>query len=160
MWQGDVLGATLREVFGKRKDANANSRTSAGETITNLPSGEPWAENGDGRERGAETGQALTLATMCACGHTRRDHRGLHIDVTGSCLKCDCEEFARDDAPSESHEQTMQRIRTALDRVEGLQQAVARLRAHASEATLDPDDHQRPPVDQTSRHDGRGTHSS
>ncbi len=157
MWQSDVLGATLRGVFGKRKDADANSRTSEGGPITELPSGEPWAENGDGRERGAETGQALTLATRCACGHTRRDHRGLRIDVTGSCLECDCEEFARDDAPSESHEQTMQRIWTALDRVEGLQQAAARLRAHASEARLDPDDGQRPPVDQTGRHDGRGT---
>jgi len=111
-----------------------------GDPTTGLPSDEPWVENGNGREQGAQTEPALTLATMCACGHTRRDHRGLRIDLTGSCLECDCEQFTRDDASSGSSEQTMRRIRAALDRVERLQQAAARLHAQASEAAPDPDD--------------------
>lgn len=140
MWQSDVFGATLRRMFGKHKDVNTNVRASAGDLTTDLPGDEPSAQNGDGREQGTQTGRGLTLATMCACGHTRRDHRGLRIDLTGSCLECDCEEFARGDASSESNEQTMRRIQTALERVERLQQAAARLHAQASEAALDPDD--------------------
>ncbi len=140
MWQSDVCGATLRRMFGKRKDVNTDTRASVGDPTTDLADVQASAQNGNGREQGADTGRALTLATMCTCGHTRRDHRGLRIDLTGSCLECDCEEFARDDASSESSEQTMRRIQTALERVERLQQAVARLHAQASEAALDPDD--------------------
>jgi hypothetical protein len=140
MWQSDVLGATLRRMFGKRKDVNTDARASVGGPITGLAGGEPQAQNGNGPEQGAHTGQALTLTTMCACGHTRRDHRGLRIDLTGSCLECDCEEFARDGTSSESDEQMMRRIRAALERVERLQQAAARLHAQASEAALDPDE--------------------
>ncbi|MGP0101244.1 MAG: hypothetical protein ACLPUT_06460 [Solirubrobacteraceae bacterium] len=95
------------------------------------PTEEPPAEGRIARERATEAQETLTLETPCACGHTRRDHRGLRIEVAGSCLECECEEFRSGGETPDSHEQTMKRIRTALDRVERLQEIAARLRAHA-----------------------------
>jgi hypothetical protein len=73
--------------------------------------------------------EALTLGTMCACGHERRDHRGLYMQATGPCLECGCEEFMRASAPPDLHRQEMDKIRAALDQLERLQAVVARLRA-------------------------------
>ena len=74
--------------------------------------------------------EALTLSTMCACGHERRDHRGLYIEAAGPCLECRCEEFVRG-APlaPELDEREMDRIRAAFGQLQRLQGVVARLRA-------------------------------
>jgi hypothetical protein len=75
--------------------------------------------------RGAQT---PTLSTMCACGHRRKDHHGLRIEAKGSCLECECQEFR---PPRGAHEQDdqVEKIRAALDQIEGVQAIVARLRA-------------------------------
>lgn len=64
---------------------------------------------------------ALTLSTMCACGHVRKDHRGMRIEVRGPCLECDCGEFR-------PVSETLERLRALLARVERLQETTARLR--------------------------------
>jgi hypothetical protein len=76
---------------------------------------------------------ALTLATRCACGHARRDHRGLRMEVAGPCLECGCEEFRRAPDSPESDEQVMRRVRAGIERVERLQQMVAQLRARSND---------------------------
>jgi hypothetical protein len=134
-------------MLGKRKDAHTTTGFSEQRTTaTAEPLGmAATAENGIAREQPAETAEPLTLGTSCACGHARRDHRGLRIEVTGPCLECDCEEFAREAVPSESSEleaaesseQTMARIRSALERVERMQQTIAALRARAGSGPQD-----------------------
>jgi hypothetical protein len=69
---------------------------------------------------------ALTLSTMCCCGHPRKEHRGLRMEVAGPCLECGCDAFARAGLKPEPSEQTM--INARLDQVERLQRIVARLR--------------------------------
>jgi hypothetical protein len=91
------------------------------------PAVEMAAGERSAREGATQTQEALTLSTMCACGHTRRDHHGLRIEVTGPCLECDCEEFARADETPESRERMMDRIRAGLEQVERLQEIVAGL---------------------------------
>jgi hypothetical protein len=85
----------------------------------------------------AQPGHSLELSAICACGHARRDHRGLRIEVTGPCLECACEAFrpAHDAAPTS--EQIIQRVRAGIDRVERLQESVGALSAQVSEETLD-----------------------
>ncbi len=61
------------------------------------------------------------------------------MEVTGPCLECDCEEFGRGGEAPGSHEQTMERIQAGLERVERMQEAVARLRAHANGGALNPE---------------------
>ena len=103
-------------------------------TAESRPTADASAEDGLASERAPDARQALTLTTPCACGHTRRDHRGLRIEVMGSCLECGCEEFRIAEESPDSHEswgsrdQTMRRIRTALERVERLQEMATRLR--------------------------------
>lgn len=72
--------------------------------------------------------QTPTLSTMCACGHKRKDHRGLSIETKGSCLACACEEFRPPRGAHEPDEQ-VEKIRAALDQIESAQALVARLRA-------------------------------
>jgi hypothetical protein len=79
-------------------------------------------------EQDAHAQNTVTLGTRCACGHPRKDHRGLSIDVKGACLECGCEEFTPPCA-AESKDQMMTNVRAALDQVEGLQAIVASLRA-------------------------------
>lgn len=81
------------------------------------------------REQAVGSEEQLTLATMCACGHTRKDHRGLRMEVTGPCLECDCEEFRRARAPSRSHEQMPNEIHAALDQLQSAREILASLRA-------------------------------
>jgi hypothetical protein len=118
-------------MFEKRRAAKAKAQLD--EELTRLaeepPAEEPPAERFARRKRDVPAQEALTLSTMCACGHTRRDHRGLRIEVTGRCWECDCEEFRRASETPESREQMMERIRAALARVERLQETVVGLRA-------------------------------
>jgi hypothetical protein len=75
--------------------------------------------------------ERLTLGTLCACGHERRDHRGLQMQARGPCLECRCDEFARvaaARAPA-APEREMERIRAAFERLERLRAAVTRLQA-------------------------------
>jgi hypothetical protein len=80
-------------------------------------------------ENAAGAQETLTLSTMCACGHSRKDHRGLSIEAKGCCLECGCEEFGPLAAAPESHDATMETIPAALEQVEDLQAIVASLRA-------------------------------
>jgi hypothetical protein len=82
------------------------------------------------REGAAQAHDPLTLDTMCACGHTRKYHRGLRMEAIGPCLECGCEKFRRVASPS--HDQLVQRVRAALDRVEHMHEIVASLRAELS----------------------------
>lgn len=68
------------------------------------------------------TNGSLTLSTLCTCGHPRKDHRGLRMDVRGACLTCECDEF---DMVSD----TLERLRAALAQAERLQETAALLRA-------------------------------
>ncbi|MCW2970042.1 MAG: hypothetical protein JWO23_1169 [Solirubrobacterales bacterium] len=86
-------------------------------------------------EQAALAHEALTLSTACACGHTRKDHCGLRIEVNGRCLQCDCGEFARAPVVSESPEQVMEQIRARLDEVDRLRESVAGLCAELSHET-------------------------
>jgi hypothetical protein len=77
----------------------------------------------------AESGaQTATLSTICACGHKRNDHYGLRIEAKGSCLECECREFRPPRAAQEPADQ-VEKIRVALDQIEGAQAIVSRLRA-------------------------------
>jgi hypothetical protein len=90
---------------------------------------EPAAgDEGLAREQALEPGDPLTLATMCACGHGRKDHRGLHMEAKGPCLQCDCQEFTRERAQPRSHEQ-MTDVRAALGQVQQAREILASLRA-------------------------------
>jgi len=113
-------------VFEKRRAAKAKAQLD--EEPTGLAK-EPLAEWFVRRKGDVPAQEALILSTMCACGHTRRDHTGLQMDVKGRCLECDCEEFRRASETPESHEQMMERVRAALARVERLQEAAVGLRA-------------------------------
>jgi len=86
------------------------------------------------REQAVGSADPLTLATMCECGHTRKDHRGLRMEATGPCLECDCEEFRRARARSRSHEQMSNEIHDALDQLHSAREILAGLRALLSNA--------------------------
>jgi hypothetical protein len=75
------------------------------------------------------TRDRLTLGTLCACGHERRDHRGMQMEARGPCLECRCDEFiplaaARAHVPPE---QEIERISAAFEQLERLQAAVTEL---------------------------------
>jgi hypothetical protein len=56
----------------------------------------------DRAERDADTDRTRrrALASSCVCGHTRRAHTGLRMEVNGRCLECECREFqAPQDVP-------------------------------------------------------------
>jgi hypothetical protein len=76
-----------------------------------------------------QRGPGRTLETICVCAHTRRDHRGMRIEVNGSCLECDCQEFDPLEDAAESQEETMARVRAVIARVDRIQAMVARLGA-------------------------------
>jgi len=72
---------------------------------------------------------AIALKLLCACGHPRRDHRGLRLEISGNCLECSCQGFVPADGTVESDEQLLDRIRAALDRATRIEQIVADLRS-------------------------------
>jgi len=81
-------------------------------------------EAGDARpcdEQSPPGDGTLTLSTSCDCGHPRKDHRGLRMEVCGACLECECEEFRPAD-------DTLGTLRGMLARVERLQETAASLR--------------------------------
>jgi hypothetical protein len=81
------------------------------------------------REQTVPAEGPLTLATSCACGHTRKDHQGLRMEATGRCLECSCEGFRRARADPQSREQMTDEIHAALDQLHGAREILASLRA-------------------------------
>lgn len=119
-------------MFGKRRAANARARRDeelADRWARELPlSGPPPKERFACNEN--RPGQReRTLDTMRGCGHTRRDHTGLRMDVDGRCLECDCAEFREASETPEVRREMMQRIRAAIAQVERMQEICGRLRA-------------------------------
>jgi hypothetical protein len=72
---------------------------------------------------------ALALDSACACGHTRLDHTGLRMEVIGRCLQCACQEFECAAQPTDDDEETMARIRAAIEKAERMQRVAAELLA-------------------------------
>jgi len=70
----------------------------------------------------------ITLDSSCACGHTRRAHRGLRMDVKGPCLDCECQEFGQP-GTGKTDEETIARINTAIEHVERMIAAARAVRA-------------------------------
>jgi hypothetical protein len=71
----------------------------------------------------------LTLESPCACGHTRLDHTGLRLEVSGRCLQCTCRRFSRAGDPPDTDEATIARIRAAIEKAERMQRVAAELLA-------------------------------
>src|SRR5207237_10755192 len=63
-----------------------------------------------------------TLDTMCACGHTRRDHTGPRMEVDGHCLECECRTFSPAGERQNASEEMIVRMQAAIARVERLQE--------------------------------------
>jgi hypothetical protein len=125
-------------MFDKRKDAKVKPHENKQFTMPAVGhiAEPPSAHEPVAHEEAVRAQESLTLSTMCACGHTRRDHRGLRIEASGPCLECNCGEFTRvADAP-ESHEQMIDRLHAGLDRVERLQEIVAALGSQVSHEVL------------------------
>ena len=74
-----------------------------------------------------------TLDTMCACGHTRRDHTGPRMEVDGRCRECDCDKFTEVNA-AQADDELLQRMRAMVARVERMQRLAIGLRAGWSPA--------------------------
>jgi hypothetical protein len=72
---------------------------------------------------------AIALNLLCLCGHTRRDHYGLRMEISGKCLECGCQGFAPGGGAAESDEQVRKRVRAALERARHLEEVIARLPA-------------------------------
>lgn len=120
-------------MLGKRRAANAKTRRReelADRCARELsPSALPLDER-FARKKDRPAPRERTLDTMCACGHTRRDHTGLRMDVDGRCLECDCAEFRQaSETPGLYAETTMQRMRATIAQVERMQEICDRLRA-------------------------------
>lgn len=94
--------------------------------------GEPLELEISTAETAANGHDVITLDSSCACGHTRRAHRGLHMDAKGPCLDCECQEFGHA-WTGETDEETIARINTAIAHVD-------RLIAAAQGFRTDPDE--------------------
>ena len=119
-------------MFGKRRAANAKARRHeelADHWAPELPLGGLPPDVRSARKENLPAQKERTLDTMCACGHTRRDHTGLRMDVDGRCLECDCAEFREASETPELHVEMMQRIRAAIAQVERMHEICGRLRA-------------------------------
>ncbi|MGO9490265.1 MAG: hypothetical protein ACLQBB_14730 [Solirubrobacteraceae bacterium] len=97
---------------------------------------ESSAEERIGSADGTPGQETLTLNTTCTCGHMRRDHQGLRMEVAGPCLECGCGEFRRASRAPESNDHIIERIRAGLDQVEHLQEIVAGLHPQAGDEVL------------------------
>jgi len=69
-----------------------------------------------------------TLDTMCSCGHTRRDHTGLRIEIDGRCLECGCRAFTAAGEDQNASEEMIERMQAAIARVERIQELAEGLR--------------------------------
>jgi len=125
-------------VFERRKAVKAKTRRAEEPTgaTEERPAEERLAEEHLAGQEVVDAREVLTLSTMCVCGHTRRDHTGLRMEVNGRCLECGCEVFRRAGEVPGSYEQMTERIRAALDQVERLQETVAGSRARVSDEGL------------------------
>jgi hypothetical protein len=83
-----------------------------------------------------EGDSSVTLDTRCSCGHQRRDHRGLRLEVRGPCLRCSCEEFGRGSAVPDADAAVLRRIQAGLEQIERLNEVVSKLRAGAKQKVL------------------------
>ncbi len=134
-------------MFGKLRDTSAKTKAPLngqlpGPQASRNPADEPPAAESPGGgpsapEEATEPQEALTLSTMCVCGHTRREHHGLRMEITGRCLECDCAEFGRAVPTPESREQMVEKIRAGLAQVERLQEIVAGLPVRVGGQVLD-----------------------
>jgi hypothetical protein len=119
-------------MFRKRRAANAKARRheELGDGwAQELPRSRLPPDERSAQKENLPAQKERTLDTMCACGHTRRDHTGLRMDVDGRCLECDCGEFREASETPESHGEMMQRMRAAIGQVERMQEICDRLRA-------------------------------
>jgi hypothetical protein len=125
-------------MLGKRWAARRSAQRRAAEAegvIEQLRASGP-APSGPGEEE-IPAQEARTLDTPCACGHTRRDHTGLRLQVNGRCLECDCEEFKQLSAETPSEDQIVGRLRVSIAQVDRLQQLVLAMRAAGQDASYD-----------------------
>jgi hypothetical protein len=73
------------------------------------------------------------LTTPCACGHPRKDHTGMRMEVNGRCLECGCQEFDPTVARAATDDATLARIHAVIERAERLKRAVAERLAESRE---------------------------
>src|ERR1700682_5868093 len=119
-------------MFGKRRAASARARRYeelADGWAQDLPLSELPPDERLARQEDVPAQNERTLDTMCACGHTRRGHTGMRMDVNGRCLECDCAEFRDASDTPEWHGEMMQRMRAAIAQVERMQEICGRLLA-------------------------------
>jgi hypothetical protein len=74
------------------------------------------------RQRAVAATQQRTLDTMCACGHTRRDHTGLRIEVDGRCLECGCQAFTPARETDNGSEEMIERMQAAIAQVDRIRE--------------------------------------
>ncbi len=109
-------------MFGRRKAASGKQVQRKEEEGSQE---EPTAGGPSAAEAAAGGRRPVTLDTGCLCGHTRREHTGMQMEVKGRCLECGCEEFRRAGEGPEADEETIARIKAAVAKVEHLIEAVA-----------------------------------
>jgi hypothetical protein len=57
------------------------------------------------------------------------DHTGLRMEVSGHCLQCACHRFSRAGEPPDTDDQTVARIRAAIEKADRMQLVAAELLA-------------------------------
>ncbi len=115
-------------MFTKRRDGRAELTSEQLAVGVGLELAEPELPATQPPSNGHQAA-AITLDTWCLCGHTRREHMGMHMDAKGRCLECECGEFGQAHAAAESDEETVARINAAIERVDRLIEAAAAIRA-------------------------------
>ena len=110
-------------MFRKRRATRAQAQED--EQPTGLAEDPPGGERSV-REEETPGEDALTLSTMCACGHIRKDHGGMRMEACGPCLVCDCDEFR-------PVNETLEKLRALLTQVERLQEIAGSLRGQMND---------------------------
>src|ERR1700756_5137223 len=87
-----------------------------------LPGGPPSAIAPGARQEEVAVPEPRTLDTMCSCGHTRRDHTGLRIEIDGRCLECGCQAFTAAGESQNASAEMIERMQAAIARVERIQE--------------------------------------
>ena len=99
----------------------------------NIPPGAVAADERFADEQELPAREIRSLDTPCACGHTRRDHTGMRMEVDGRCRECDCDKFTEVNA-AQADDELLQRMRAMVARVERMQRLAIGLRAGWSPA--------------------------
>jgi hypothetical protein len=123
-------------MLGKRRAANRRARRDEAlpEGVPeNIPPGAVAADERFADEQELPVREVRSLDTPCACGHTRRDHTGLRMEVDGRCRECDCDKFTEVNA-ARPDDELLQRMRAMVARVERMQRLAIGLRADWSPA--------------------------